>query len=92
MSWDLGSLLEKVGLQPSAEHTKDGSREKGGEARARAGAGGVRLLSPSSLQGQPGPPLSLPLLPGASLLLFLPTRRAHPFLHRESSVKWSLLL
>lgn len=83
MSWGWGRVLEKVGLQLRAEQPKDGSRQKGGEARAGRG---VRLLSPSSLQGQPGPPPSGPLLPGASHLLFLQpealisyfTGRAHP--------------
>lgn len=89
MSWDWWRVLEKMGLPLSAEYPKDGSRQKGGEARARMG---VTLPSPSSLQGQPGHPLSVALLPGASHMLLLPTRSAHPFLHQKSSVKWSLLL
>lgn len=76
MSWGWGRVLEKVGLQRCAEHPKDGSRQKGGEARAGRG---LRLLSPSSLQGQPGPPPSVPFLPGASHMLFLQPEALIPY-------------
>lgn len=90
---DEGRVFEEVGLQLSAEHPKHVSRQKGGEARARRW---VELLSPSSLQDQPGPPLcSSPIwdfthaVPLNQKVLSL-TSLGKLFL--QVTVKWSLLL